>query len=30
MAGRSAVIFLLDDPFRDGGDEPLMLQRIRR
>ncbi len=29
MAGRSAVIFLLDDPFRDGGDEPLMLQRIR-
>lgn len=28
MAGRSAVLFLLDDRYRTGSDTPLMLQRV--
>ena len=28
MAGRSAVLFLLDDRYRTGSDSPLMLQRV--
>lgn len=29
MAGRSAVLFLLDDRYRTGSDTPLMLQRVQ-